>query len=109
MSGAGWWMLFALLAAPAIAYLVFRLAKVLGFLEPPADEQHRLRRTIVLALYAFLVFLPVLLYGFERRWPRAWVIFGVLNGAALLFFAGGGIWAAVRLWRLRHPREPGDR
>jgi hypothetical protein len=30
------WMLVALAAAPAAAYLVFRLAKGLGFLDPPA-------------------------------------------------------------------------
>jgi hypothetical protein len=99
------WMAVALLAAPAVAWLVYRLANGLGFLAPPLDRQHELRRTIVLAVYAFLLFLPVLIYGFEKRWPRAWMIFGVVDGLALLFFAGSGIIASRALWKLRHP-EP---
>lgn len=96
------WMALAVAAAPAFAYLVYRLAKGLGFLEAPIDRQHELRRTIVLAVYAFLLFLPVLFYGFEKRWPRAWVLFGFVDGLALLFFAGSGLWAARSLWKLRH-------
>lgn len=96
------WMAIAIVASPAIAWLVYRLAKGLGFLEPPVDRQHELRRTIGVAVYAFLLFLPVLFYGFERRWPRAWVIFGVLDGLALLLFASAGIWSARALWKLRH-------
>jgi hypothetical protein len=96
------WLAVALAAAPAFAWIVYRLAKGLGFLEPPADRQHELRRAIVVAIYAFLLFLPVLFYGFEKRWPRAWVIFGVVDGLALLFFAASGAMAARALWRLRH-------
>lgn len=102
------WMGFAVLAAPAFAYLVYRLAKGLGFLEPPMNRQHELRRTIVLAVYAFLLFLPVLFYGFEKRWPRAWVLFGFVDGLALLFFAASGMWAARSLWKLRHAALPSN-
>ena len=106
------WLAVAVAAAPAFAWIVYRLARGLGFLEPPADRQHELRRTIVVAVYAFLLFLPVLFYGFEKRWPRAWVIFGIVDGLALLFFAASGAWAARTLWRLRHPEpvlpEPAD-
>ena len=97
------WMLFALLAAPAIAWWIYRLARGLGFLDPPADEQHELRRTILAALYAFLLFLPILIFGFGRGWPRAWIFFGIMNGLALAIFAYAGIRAAARLWKLRHP------
>jgi hypothetical protein len=97
------WLAVALAAAPAFAWIVYRLAKGLGFLDPPADRQHELRRSIVVAIYAFLLFLPVLFYGFEKGWPRAWVIFGIVDGLALLFFAASGAWAARALWRLRHP------
>ena len=97
-------MLLALCVAPAVAFLVYRLARGLGFLEPPADKQHALRREIVVALYAFLIFLPVLFYGYEKAWPRAWIIFGIFNGLAMLFFAVFGGRAALLLWRLRHPR-----
>jgi len=96
-------MLAALCVAPAVAFLVYRLARGLGFLEPPVDEQHALRREIVVAVYALLIFLPVLFYGFEKAWPRAWIIFGIFNGLAMLFFAVFGGRAALRLWRLRHP------
>lgn len=96
------WLVLAVLAAPAFAFLVYRAAQELGFLDPPINRQHELRRTISLAVYAFLIFLPVLVYGFGKRWPRAWVIFGFLDGAALLFFAGSGLWAARELWRIRH-------
>ena len=65
------WIGLAVVAAPAFAWLVYRLAQGLGFLEPPTDRQHELRRTIVLAIYSFLLFLPVLIYGFEERWPGA--------------------------------------
>jgi hypothetical protein len=105
-------MLLALCVAPAVAFLVYRLARGLGFLEAPVDQQHALRREIVVALYAFLIFLPVLFYGYEKAWPRAWIIFGIFNGLAMLFFAVFGGRAALRLWRLRHPgpaepaREP---
>jgi len=97
-------MLAAVVVAPAVAFLVYRLARGLGFLEPPADQQHALRREIVVALYAFLIFLPVLFYGYEKAWPRAWIIFGIFNGLAMLFFAVFGGRAALRLWRLRNPR-----
>ena len=112
MSRSLWTMLLALCAAPAVAFLVYRLARGLGFLEPPADRQHALRREIVVALYAFLIFLPVLFYGYGKAWPRAWILFGIFNGLAMLFFAVSGGRAAFLLWRLRHPlptepaREP---
>jgi hypothetical protein len=101
-------MLAALGAAPAVAFLVYRLARGLGFLEPPADRQHALRREIVVALYAFLIFLPVLFYGYEKAWPRAWILFGIFNGLAMLFFAVFGGRAAFLLWRLRHPGPTGS-
>ena len=99
------WLVVAIVAAPGFAWIVYRLAKGLGFLEPPSDRQHELRRTIIVAIYALLLFLPVLFYGIEKRWPRAWIIFGIVDGAALLFFAASGAWAARALWKIRHP-EP---
>lgn len=97
--------LLAILAAPAIAYLVFRLARELGFLDPPSSPEHEQRRTIVLALYALLLFLSIFLFGWGKGWPRAWIIFAVVNGLALIAFAAIGIVAGARLWKLRHP-EP---
>jgi hypothetical protein len=97
------WLLVMLLGAPAAGYLLFRLARGLGFLDPPVDRQHEMRRTILVSLYCFLLLLPVGIYGFEKGWPRAWVLFGVVVSLALVFFSAGGIWAALRLWRLRHP------
>ena len=105
MSRAGITMLVALAAAPALAYWVYRLARGLGFLQPPVDREHELRREIVVALYALLISLPVLFYGYEKAWPRAWVVFGVFNGLALVVFAVLGGRAAMRLWKIRHP-EP---
>lgn len=102
MSRPFFWMAVALAAAPAVAWLVYRLARGLGFLDPPADLQHELRRTIVVAVYSFLLFLPVLIYGFEKRWPGAWIIFGIVDGLALAFFAVSGVLSAIRLWKLRH-------
>jgi hypothetical protein len=95
----------AILAAPALAYLVFRLARELGFLDPPMNPEHELRRTITLALYTLLLFLSIFLFGWGKGWPRAWIIFAVVNGLALVAFAVVGIIAGTRLWRLRHP-EP---
>jgi hypothetical protein len=92
----------ALILTPAITYLIYRLARGLGFLDPPASKEQEHRRTITVALYAFLIFLPALFYGYEKGWPRAWVIFGVVNGLALAFFAATGAAAGVKLWRLRH-------
>jgi hypothetical protein len=99
-------LLGAVLASPVAAYLVYRAAKGLGFLEPPVDRQHELRRAILAALYALLIFLPVFLFGWERRWPRVWILFGVVSGLALTFFAVSGIVSARSLWRLRHPPAP---
>jgi hypothetical protein len=98
------WLLASLLIAPAIAYFVYRLAKGLGFLDPPLDREHELRRTIVVSLYAFLLMLPVGIYGFDKGWPRVWVLFGILVTLALLFFVAGGVWSARELWKLRHPQ-----
>lgn len=102
------WLLFllALLVTPPLAYLVFRLAKGLGFLDPPASKEQEYRRTVSAALYAFLLFLPIFIYGYEKGWPRVWVFFAILNGIALFFFAGIGIQTGRLLWKLRHPKKP---
>jgi hypothetical protein len=99
--------LLAILAAPAMAYLVFRIARDLGFLDAPINAEHEQRRTIVLALYALLLFLSIFLFGWGKGWPRAWIIFGVVNGLALIAFAVIGIVAGIRLWKLRHEQVPG--
>ena len=98
-------VLLALLAAPAAAYLLYRLARGLGFLEPTADKQQEHRRTIVVAVYAFLLFFPVLFYGFGKGWPRAWILFGIATGLAFAVTGAAGIRSAVALWKLRHPKE----
>lgn len=95
----------AIVAAPALAYLVSRLARELGFLDPPMNPEHELRRTITLALYTLLLFLSIFLFGWGKGWPRAWIIFAVVNGLALVAFAVVGSIAGARLWKLRHP-EP---
>ncbi|MFN2385406.1 MAG: hypothetical protein ABR576_03835 [Thermoanaerobaculia bacterium] len=95
-------LVLVLIATPAITYLIYRLARGLGFLDPPATKEQEHRRTIMVALYAFLVFLPTLVYGYEKGWPRVWAIFGVVNALALTFFAALGTLSAVKLWRLRH-------
>ncbi len=97
-------LLVALCAAPAVAYVVYRLARGLGFLEPPSDKQHEHRRTIVVSLYAFVLFLPVLFYGYEKGWPRVWILFGIATGLVLAVCAVAGIWSAFALWKLRHPK-----
>jgi hypothetical protein len=99
-------LMIALIATPAITYAVYRLARGLGYLDPPATKEQEYRRTVTVALYAFLIFLPTFFYGYEKGWPRVWAIFGVINGLALMFFAAMGAAAAVRLWRLRHPLGP---
>ena len=82
------WLAIAVAASPAFAWIVYRLAKELGFLDPPMNRRARAPpRTIVVAIYAFFLFLPVLFYGFEKRWPRAWVLFGFVDGLALAVFA----------------------
>lgn len=96
-------LLAAIVASPVAALLVHRLAKELGFLDPPASKEQEQKRGVLVAIYALLVFLPVFLFGWERRWPRVWAAFGIVSGAALVFFAGSGLLAAVRLWKLRHP------
>ncbi|HEY4230956.1 MAG TPA: hypothetical protein VGO79_12365 [Thermoanaerobaculia bacterium] len=95
----------ALLVAPVLTFFVYRLARGLGFLDPPRDRQQEYRRTILTALFAFVLFLPILLFGFANDWPRIWRIFGVINAVALALFALIGGVAALRLWRLRHPPE----
>lgn len=99
-------LVLAVVAAPVMTYVVYRLARGLGFLDPPWNKEHEYRRTIIAAIYAFLLFLPILLFGYANAWPRVWWIFGVVNGLALVGFAAMGCFAAVRLWRLRHP--PGE-
>lgn len=100
------WRLFALslVATPVLAFLVYRLAKGLGYLDPPANKEQEYRRTVSVALYAFLLFLPVFIYGYEKGWPRAWIFFAIINGIALLFFGAIGTRTGVLLWRLRHPK-----
>jgi hypothetical protein len=95
----------ALLLAPALAWGVYRLAKELGFLDPPWNAEHEERRTIIASLYALLLFLCVFLYGFASSWPRVWIVFGAANALALVFFAAIGIRSVRRLWRLRHPQH----
>ena len=103
MNRSALWFLVAILVAPGASYLVYRVARGLGFLDPPADRQHELRRTILVSVYCFLLFLPVGIYGFEKGWPRVWILFGILLSLTLVFFAAGGILAGVRLWKIRHP------
>lgn len=103
MSRPGFLLVAAVLAAPVAAYLVYFLARGLGFLDPPLSREQELRRAVLAALYAFLVFFPVFLFGWERGWPRVWIAFGVVSGAALAFFAVSGVASAMALWRLRHP------
>jgi hypothetical protein len=98
-----WLLVAAVLLAPLAAWLVYRMARELGFLDPPFNAEHAERRTILVAMWAFLLFLSIFLFGFANGWPRIWAAFGVLNGIALVIFAGLGVAAARRLWRLRHP------
>lgn len=98
-------LVLALLAAPALTFAVYRLAKGLGFLDPPWNKEHEYRRTIIAAVYAILLFLPIFLFGYTNAWPRVWWIFGVINALALVAFAAMGCAAVVRLWRLRHPER----
>jgi hypothetical protein len=98
-------LVLAVLAAPALTYVVYRLAKGLGFTDPPWNKEHEHRRTIIAALYAILLFLPILLFGHANAWPRVWWIFGVVNALALVAFVAMGCGAVVRLWRLRHPER----
>jgi hypothetical protein len=104
------WKFFvlALVVAPALAWGVYRLAKELGFLDPPWNPEHEERRSIIASLYAFLLFLCVFLFGYANAWPRVWAIFGIVNALALVFFAGIGFAAARRLWKLRHPAAPAE-
>jgi hypothetical protein len=99
-------VLLAVCAAPAAAFLVYRLARGFGFLEPPVDKQHEYRRTIVVALYSLLLFLQALFVGFEKGWPRAWILFGLATGLVFAVCAAVGVWSAIALWRLRHPNIP---
>jgi protein-S-isoprenylcysteine O-methyltransferase Ste14 len=96
-------LVLALLATPFAAYGIYRVAKGLGFLDPPWNAEHEQRRTIVVALFAFILFFAVFLFGHANAWPRVWAVFGVVNAAALVFFGATGYVAARRLWRLRHP------
>lgn len=97
------YLVLAVLAAPALTYFVYRLARGLGFLDPPWNKEHEERRTIVVALFAFVLFFSIFLFGYANSWPRVWAVFGVINGLALAIFAGAGTLAARRLWKLRHP------
>ncbi|HEY3204543.1 MAG TPA: hypothetical protein VGL03_12895 [Thermoanaerobaculia bacterium] len=97
------YFILALVASPFLSYGIYRLAKGLGFLDPPWNKEHEHRRTIVVALFAFVLFFSIFLFGYSNAWPRVWAVFGVINGIALLIFAAVGLIAARRLWRLRHP------
>jgi hypothetical protein len=105
------YFVLALAATPFAAYFIYRLAKGLGFLDPPWNKEHEYRRTIGAAMYAFILFLSIFLFGYANAWPRVWAIFGVVNGLALVLFAALGASAAWKLWKLRHPPpgpvEPG--
>jgi hypothetical protein len=99
------WKFFvlALVLAPVLAWGVYRLAKELGFLDPPWNPEHEERRTIIAALYAVMLSLCVFLFGYANAWPRVWAAFGVVNALSLVFFVAVGVRAILRLWRLRHP------
>jgi hypothetical protein len=101
-------LLLALLATPFLAFGVYRLAKGLGFLDPPWNAEHEHRRTIVVALFAFVLFLSIFLFGHANAWPRVWAVFGVVNAVALLFFGATGVIAGRKLWKLRHPRPEAE-
>ncbi len=96
-------LVLAFVVAPFVVYGVYRLARGLGFLDPPWNKEHEERRTIVATVYALLLFLCIFLFGYANAWPRVWAIFGIVNAAALVFFLALGIAAARRLWKLRHP------
>ncbi|HEY1434000.1 MAG TPA: hypothetical protein VGG65_01415 [Thermoanaerobaculia bacterium] len=105
------WKFFALavVLTPSLAWGVHRLAKELGFLDPPWNPEHEERRTIVASVYAVLLFLCVFLFGYANSWPRVWAYFGIVNALALVFFVALGLRSVGRLWKLRHPapaREP---
>ena len=96
-------LVLAFVVAPFLVYGVYRLARGLGFLDPPWNPEHEQRRTIVATIYALLLFLCIFLWGHANAWPRVWAIFGIVNAVALLFFLGLGVVAARRLWKIRHP------
>ena len=96
-------LVLAFVVAPFVVYGVYRLARGLGFLDPPWNAEHEQRRTIVATIYALLLFLCIFLWGYANAWPRVWAIFGIVNAVALAFFLGLGILAARRLWKIRHP------
>jgi len=99
------WKFFvlALVVTPVLAWGVYRLARELGFLDPPWNPEHEERRTIIAALYALMLSLCVFLFGYANAWPRVWAAFGVVNAVSLVFFAAVGLRAILRLWKLRHP------
>jgi hypothetical protein len=108
MSRAMRYFVLALAASPFVTYFVYRLAKGLGFLDPPWNKEHEYRRTVTAAMYAFVLFLGIFLFGYSNAWPRVWAIFGVVNALALVFFGAVGISAGWKLWKLRHPRPVAD-
>lgn len=97
-------LVVALLATPFATWGIYRLAKGLGFLDPPWNAEHEQRRTIIVALFAFLLFFSVFLFGHANAWPRVWAVFGVINAVVLVFFGAVGVIAGRRLWNLRHPK-----
>jgi hypothetical protein len=97
------YFVLAIVVAPALAFAVYKLARGLGFLDPPWNPEHEQRRTIIAAVYAFLLFLCIFLFGYANAWPRVWAIFGIVNAFALLIFLALGVSAAFKLWKMRHP------
>ena len=87
-------LVLAFVVAPFVVYGVYRLARGIGFLDPPWNPEHEQRRTIVATIYALLLFLCIFLWGYANAWPRVWAIFGIVNAVALVFFLGLGILAA---------------
>ena len=84
--------LLAVLAAPAVAYLDLpprEGPRVPG--SARGSEEHEQRRTIVAALYAFLLFLPIFLFGYAKRLAAS--LAGLRDRQAvlaLIFFGRGG-------------------
>jgi hypothetical protein len=99
-----WLFAIGVVLAVPITFGIHRLAKGLGFLDPPWNPEHRERRAIVASLYALLLTLPLLFFGALLGWPRIWALVGIANGIAALVALGTGALAVRRLWRLRHPR-----
>jgi hypothetical protein len=102
-----WMFAAAMVLAVPISIGIQRVAKGLGFFDPPWNPEHRERRTIVASLYALLLTLPLLFLGALLGWPRMWKYLGIINALAAVVFLIAGALAARRLWRMRHTRGEG--